>query len=56
MLDAFLAFNANAASYLGYTFVNNAWYFVMVLAAAVMTVFSVKNAIDITIPEEQNIL
>lgn len=55
-LSSFLAFNTNAANNLAYTFANNAWYFIMVIAVVVMTIMSVQSAIATTVTEEQNIL
>lgn len=54
--DSFIAFNVNAANNLAYTFINNFWFFVMVIAAIVITIMSVRSAIDMTVTDEQNIL
>lgn len=56
IIDAFVAFNSNGLNYLLYTVMNN-WWFILIAAGAVCSiVLSLKEEIQLTVTEEQQIL
>ena len=56
IIDAFAAFNANGISYLAYTIMNNLWFILIAAGAICSITLSLKEEIQLTVTEEQQIL
>lgn len=53
IMDAFVAFNVNATSYLAYTISHNMWYLLIAASAVASIVLYLKEQIVVTVREEQ---
>lgn len=56
ILQNFLAFNQNAFSNLFYTCSQNAWFFILAICAAATIALNCKEALEVSVQEEQDIL
>lgn len=56
MLDSFLAFNYNAVSYFIYMLTSNFWMFLLLIGMIGTIILQLKEEVDTSIREEQNII
>lgn len=56
ILKSFIAFNTNAFNSIVYNISSNVWLLLTLVSVTIIVLLSLKNAIDITVREEQNIL
>lgn len=56
MLDSFLAFNINGTNYFIYMLTSNFWLFLIVIGMAGTIALLLKEEVDTSIREEQNII
>lgn len=56
MLNAFLTFNINALNSITYHLSTNIWTVLSMISVGMLIAMSLKNVIDTTVREEQNIL
>ncbi len=54
--QSFLAFNQNALSNLFYMCSQNGWFFILAACAVVTIILNCKEALEVTVQEEQDIL
>lgn len=54
--DAFVAFNTNGAAYLIYTISNSFWYLLLAASAVTCILLYLKEEIDVTVREEQQVI
>ena len=53
---SFVTFNINAAATLAYVFTTNGWFLLIAAAAIASVVMYLKNEVDISVHEEQQVL
>lgn len=56
LLDAFSAFHVNGASYFLYALKNNWWLLLLAVGAIGSIIMSLREEIEVTVTEEQQIL
>lgn len=56
MLASFLAFNINALNNFIYLLTSNLWSFLMIIALAGTVILRLKEEIDMSVREEQNVI
>lgn len=54
--EAFLAFHQNAWCYLAYAVIHNWWFILLAAGAIVSIALYLKEELDVTISEEQQVL
>lgn len=55
-MSDFITFNVNALSYFAYLLITNIWYLFLVIGTIGTILLNLKEEIDISVREEQNII
>ena len=56
ILNSFVTFNINAASHLAYIVTTNGWFLLIALGAIASVIMYLKDEIDVSVHEEQQVL